>query len=72
MKREEAIVEWTPCSETLPEKDGWYLVTVQGYETVTDVSLYSADGSAWGDVSTKQKVTAWMPLPMPYREDGEL
>ena len=59
---------WIPVGERLPEEDGWYLVTVQGYETVTDVSLYSADGSAWGDVSTKQKVNAWMPLPEPYKE----
>lgn len=66
-----ASADWIPCSERLPEEDGWYLVTVRGYETVTDVSLYSADGSAWGDVSTKQKVIAWMPLPNPYREDGE-
>ncbi len=58
---------WIPVSERLPEKSGWYLVTIRGYETVTDVSLYSADGSAWGDVSTKQKVTAWMPLPEPYK-----
>ena len=63
--------EWISVGERLPDKDGWYLVTVQGYESVTDVSLYSVDGSAWGDVSTKQKVTAWMPLPEPYREDGE-
>lgn len=66
-----AEAEWIPCSERLPSESGWYLVTVQGYETVTDVSLYSADGSAWGDVSTKQKVTAWTPLPKPYREGGE-
>ena len=60
--------EWIPCSERLPDKNGWYLVTVQGYETLTDVSLYSDDdGCAWGDVSAKQKVIAWMPLPKPYR-----
>ena len=41
---------WIPVGERLPDKDGWYLVTVQGYESVTDVSLYSVDGSAWGDV----------------------
>ena len=66
-----AEAEWIPCSERLPEEDGWYLVTVQGYETVTDVSLYSADGCAWGDVSTKQKVIAWQPLPKPYKGGAE-
>ena len=65
------IAEWIPVSERLPEEDGWYLVTVQGYETVTDVSLYSADGCAWGDVSTKQKVIAWQPLPTPYKGGDE-
>ena len=63
--------EWIPVSERLPKKDGWYLVTIRGYDTVTDVSLYSADGSAWSDVSTKQKAIAWMPLPEPYRGDTE-
>lgn len=63
----DAVQGWVPCSERLPEKNGWYLITIRGYETVTDVSLYSADGSAWGDVSTKQKVIAWMPLPDPYK-----
>ena len=63
-----AIGAWIPCSERLPDKNGWYLVTVQGYGTLTDVSLYSADGSAWGDVSAKQKVIAWMPLPKPYKD----
>lgn len=65
--------EWIPVSERLPRNNGWYLVTIRGYETVTDVSLYSADGSAWSDVSTKQKVIAWMPLPEAYKggDDSE-
>lgn len=67
----DAVQGWIPVSERLPEKDGWYLVTVRGYETVTDVSLYSADGCAWGDVSTKQKVIAWQPLPTPYKGGAE-
>lgn len=62
---------WIPVSERLPDKNGWYLVTIRGYEIVTDVSLYSADGSAWGDVSTKQKVIAWMPLPEPWKGANE-
>lgn len=60
--------KWIPVSERLPSESGWYLVTVQGYETVTDVTLYSADGYSWSDVSAKQRVIAWMPLPEPYKE----
>ena len=61
---------WIPCSERLPEKDGWYLVTVQGYETVTDVAPFNYE--LWKGLASHQEVIAWMPLPMPYREDGEV
>lgn len=70
--------EWIPCSERLPEKDGSYLVC-WNYRNM-DVLMW-ADG--WncirridGKVDRNSEIdganiTAWMPLPEPYREDGE-
>ncbi len=62
--------EWIPCSERLPSERGWYLITVQGVNRFTDVDYYYGN-SEWDEVSSKQKVIAWMPLPKPYREDGK-
>lgn len=72
-----AEAEWIPCSERLPKRDELVLVT---YKTTDRIHLcrYIDDGSenpwwsyiddccAWNNV-----VLAWMPLPKPYREDGE-
>ena len=69
---------WIPCSERLPKRDELVLVT---YKTTDRIHLckYIDDGSenpwwsyiddccAWNNV-----VLAWMPLPEPYREDGEV
>ena len=54
---------WIPVSERLPDKNGRYLVTVkQGYVTF----------GAWIDVAENwAQVTAWMPLPEPYRGETE-
>lgn len=68
---------WIPCSERLPKRDELVLVT---YKTTDRIHLcrYLDDGSenpwwsyiddccAWNNV-----VLAWMPLPKPYRKDGE-
>lgn len=72
-----ADAEWIPCSEGLPKRDELVLVT---YKTTDRIHLcrYLDDGSenpwwsyiddccAWNNV-----VLAWMPLPKPYRKDGE-
>ena len=73
-----AGAEWIPCSERLPKRDELVLVT---YKTTDRIHLckYIDDGSenpwwsyiddccAWNNV-----VLAWMPLPKPYRKDGEV
>ena len=73
-----AEARWIPCSERLPKRDELVLVT---YKTTDRIHLckYIDDGSgnpwwsyiddccAWNNV-----VLAWMPLPEPYREDGEV
>ena len=57
--------KWIPCSERLPEERQEILATT------TD--------NAWGDVviirtyykEMHKSVIAWMPLPEPYREEGD-
>lgn len=55
--------KWIPCSEKLPEENGGYLVTVKrGYVTT---ALWVGHAEYW------DKVTAWMPLPKPYKVESE-
>ncbi len=71
--------EWIPCTERLPEEQKdvlvWYEYFRYGsynrmFQTYGIARLY---GDFWaGDVQgTKAKCIAWMPLPEPYKEDGE-
>ena len=54
--------QWIPCSERLPERNGYYLVT--GRQGAVNKRLYQ-DGYWYGNWT----VIAWMPLPEPYKED---
>ena len=55
---------WIPCSERLPEREGWYLTSL-GDKTYggADVDMYC---KGWVKYGTH--VLAWMPLPEPYKE----
>lgn len=53
--------EWIPVSERLPEENGGYLVTVMGAYVTT--ALWVGNAGYWS------KITAWMPLPQPYKAD---
>lgn len=76
----EAEQRWIPCSERLPSEDGRYLVCMDWEYDNMEV-LRWADG--WnchrgydGMISRESEIDgediiAWMPLPEPYREDGE-
>lgn len=69
---------WIPCSERLPEEEGWYLVTIQNDKTEkrrTENDLF-AIGIAEAHKLTpykfckdghRQTVIAWMPVPEPYK-----
>ena len=65
-----AEAEWIPCSERLPEVGEICLLTVHEYGwnckdyTRVIIGEYS-DNYA-------DHILAWMPLPKPYREDGEV
>ncbi len=69
---------WIPCSERLPgrfdsvllailSKNGYgepaYYVTIGGMKNGTDFESYT------GDICECEKVTHWMPLPEPPKED---
>ena len=70
-----AETEWIPCDTSGMPPEGeevlvsngrhiWIDESVAGDITEEGCMMWWGDGSDWID-------TAWMPLPMPYREDGE-
>lgn len=63
--------EWIPVSEKLPETGGSILVTYSDGEVGI---VWSARPKVWGKYEKANNLifpVAWMPLPEPYREDGE-
>ena len=71
--------EWTPISDGLPETMGKYFVTVLSNPSKNPISttaFYSEFRNGFGTYRVngswkKHDVVASMPLPEPYREDGE-
>lgn len=71
-----ADAEWIPCSERLPEDTAMPVLISGRHKTVgiyaVDIARYN--GGMWqydGFTFPDCEVLAWMPLPKPYREDGE-
>lgn len=66
---------WIPCSERLPEKDGYYLVTLYSnyykqYEV--DALSYNKKYGEWNDSEDRNyadEVIAWQPLPAPFEAE---
>ena len=61
-------VEWIPCSERLPVKDGWYLTTVI-YGSVKRSGMCNFVNGEWEHFDVGFNDIAWMPLPQPYNAD---
>lgn len=66
--------KWIPCSERLPEKTGYYLVSGMsggvystGFDNMSEGFGYYDDGFFIED----DTVIAWMPLPEPYKRGDE-
>jgi hypothetical protein len=69
---------WIPCNEKLPEKSGNYWCTFGG-TNLAGIDYYTSESDAekffdepeeftgW----QSQNVKAWMPLPEPYKAEGE-
>lgn len=73
--------QWIPTSERLPEKDGFYLISIppgefpDGFLQVDMIVFLDGKWQYQYDFKKKQfqefncPVLAWMPLPKPYEED---
>lgn len=63
--------DWMPCSKRLPDKEGEYIVTddAGGMATVETDEFYYDEDTGEPSWLFSQNVTAWMPLPEPYKED---
>ena len=72
-----AEAEWIPCSERLPDIGNRCLVTLSN-NVVAIGTLHNEDNKRWHLEPAsmmiayhEDSVTAWMPLPKPYRKDDE-
>ena len=66
MKTRWSAQQWTLISERKPERCDYYLVTDSG---LAGEAYYGSDRRWWADGNKLKDVTAWMPLPEPYKED---
>ena len=63
---------WIPCSERLPIKAGHYLCSFEKPNRIDRIHVdlsYWTGGRWYGYVA--DAITAWMPLPEPYKEGQE-
>lgn len=62
---------WIPVTVRLPETDEMMLVSCRSKKGVSSVNrAYYANGT-WHGSGSMSGVTAWMPLPEPYREEAD-
>lgn len=65
--------QWISVSERLPKEKGDYLISIQNDDGTTYVSMkwfvVEDNLKCWkNDGCDNSKITAWMPLPEPYRK----
>lgn len=69
---ERLSIDWIPASERLPEASGTYQVTcMDGRIYRSTYAKFQGKLKRWELTGARSywKVTAWMPLPEPYKED---
>ena len=60
---------WIPVEESLPEDERMVLVTCQTKKGIRSTNRAYYDGAFWHGSGSMSSVTAWQPLPEPYKED---
>ena len=60
---------WIPVTERLPETEDMMLVTAKTTKGVRSVNRAYYMNGFWHGSGSMANVTAWMPLPEPYKED---
>ena len=65
--------KWIPVKERVPDTDDIMLVTCQPKKGAPNVNraYYSAQTKSWHGSGSMSGVTAWMPLPEPYKEEQD-
>lgn len=72
LEQDEKENGWIPVSERLPEASGTYQVTcMDGRIYHSTYAKFQSKLKRWELTGARSywKVTAWMPLPEPYKED---
>ena len=74
IKQMQTVGEWIPCSERMPDESGTYIISA------IDGNILRVSFAKWmprfrtlalSGCRSYWKVTAWMPLPEPYKKEGE-
>lgn len=72
--------DWIPVEEKLPEESGYYMACIYNEEVddydfrktwFAHVDDYDMDESEWRELYDFERVTAWQPLPEPYKGGEE-
>ena len=58
---------WIPCSERLPEENGYYLATIEIGLKIVDVVYFNTTSGCGFFMA--DMITAWKPRPEPYRKE---
>ena len=58
---------WIPCSERLPDTDGWYYTT-EKYGKVVESGMCKFQNGKWEHCDSDITTIAWQCRPQPYKE----
>ena len=72
--------DWIPCEVELPKESNYYMACIYNAD-VDDFDFrktwfahkddYDMENSEWRELYEFETVTAWQPLPQPYKKEGD-